>query len=93
MGGSPEERPAAYRDATVEPSSSGQRDAERRRVHLLQGAADTVVAVEQAELAGAANAVLPRVGHFDWIHPGSRAFRTLLEVLLAISSQGAEDSP
>ena len=50
---------------------------------LLQGSADTIVAPTQANIAGALTITLEGAGHFDWVHPGSPAFQTLLSTLSA----------
>ena len=50
---------------------------------LLQGSADTIVSPSQANIAGALTITLEGAGHFDWVHPGSPAFQTLLSTLSA----------
>jgi acetyl esterase/lipase len=50
---------------------------------LLQGSADAIVSPTQANLAGALSIMLEGAGHFDWVHPGSPAFQTLLSTLSA----------
>jgi dipeptidyl aminopeptidase/acylaminoacyl peptidase len=75
MGGDYESNAAAYRQAN--PAN--------RALHpdsiLLHGDADDIVPLQQAELPGAASRLLEGAGHFDWIHPGTRAYRLLLSTL------------
>lgn len=54
-----------------------------RNTFLLQGSADALVAPSQADIAGALAITLEGAGHFDWVHPGSPAFQTLLSTLSA----------
>lgn len=48
---------------------------------LLHGTADELVPVEHADLDGADARLVQGAGHFDWVHPGTDAFRTLTDVL------------
>jgi len=50
-------------------------------VRLLQGDADQIVPVIQSELYEVETQIVPDAGHFDWIHPGSPAFKQLLNIL------------
>jgi acetyl esterase/lipase len=50
---------------------------------LLQGSADSIVAPTQATIPGALAITQEGAGHFDWVHPGSEAFATLLSALSA----------
>ena len=78
MGGRPVDIPDAY--AAASPPA----EAIRIPVTLLQGDADQVVPRDQFDSlqAEAVTRVLePGAGHFDWIHPGTSAFQTLLRVL------------
>lgn len=50
---------------------------------LLQGSADAIVSPSQANIPGALAINLNGAGHFDWVHPGSPAFQTLLSTLSA----------
>ncbi len=52
-----------------------------KSVLLLQGDADRIVPVLQSQLYGVAAEVVSSAGHFDWIHPGTKAFQKLLQVL------------
>lgn len=79
FGGSPEELPQSYREATVT-----VRGLEGRAI-LLQGDADAIVPVAQASVAGVESRRLEGVGHFDWVHPGSHAFDVLLTELEALA--------
>ena len=49
--------------------------------HLLHGTEDSIVPLSQADVAGAQQHQIVGAGHFDWIHPGTKAFSLLLEVL------------
>ena len=82
LGGSLEEYPLIYREASVIP--------ERVSVsaRLLLGTEDPIVGVDQ--LAGFRPEqvrLLPGAGHFDLIHPGTAAFPILLETLAALISK------
>lgn len=48
---------------------------------LLHGELDSIVPIEQSSVKGATVKILSRTNHFDWIHPGSVAFRTVLTLL------------
>ncbi|MBU2099333.1 MAG: alpha/beta fold hydrolase [Gammaproteobacteria bacterium] len=48
---------------------------------LLHGSADDIVPVDQATIEGARTVMVEGAGHFDWVHPGTDAFRTLLTTL------------
>lgn len=50
---------------------------------LLQGSADAIVSPAQANIPGALTITLEGAGHFDWVHPGSPAFQTLLSTISA----------
>jgi len=82
LGGSLEEYPLIYREASVIP--------ERVSVpaRLLLGTEDPIVGVDQ--LAGFRPEqvrLLPGAGHFDLIHPGTAAFPVLLETLATLISK------
>lgn len=51
------------------------------RTILLHGTADAMVPVNHAALEGADTRLVEGAGHFDWVHPGTDAFRTLTRVL------------
>ncbi len=53
------------------------------KFQLLQGSADSIVPVTQAAHKNAETLTLDGAGHFDWIHPGSDAFKQLLRQLEA----------
>jgi acetyl esterase/lipase len=78
MGGTPQERPEAYRDAN--PSAHPA----HANTVLLHGAADTLVPVNQALMVGARTLFVESGGHFDWVHPGTRSFRVLLSTLQSV---------
>lgn len=51
---------------------------------MFAGTKDSIVPASQATHPNAENQILPGVGHFDWIHPGSFAFKKLIKRLEAI---------
>ena len=75
MAGRYEEKPAEYDAAN--PANISLHD----QTILLHGDADNIVPLEQARLPGAATRVIEGAGHFDWIHPGTRAYQVLLTTL------------
>ena len=75
MGGSPDDRQKAFREAQavnfeVSPNTV-----------LFYGDVDEIVPSSQANLPGAASRLYKGAGHFDWIHPGTSAFREMLSIL------------
>jgi acetyl esterase/lipase len=80
MGGMPAERSAEYAAADL-----GNRPL-NVPVHLLHGEADEIVPTPHAGLPGAKSTLQPGAGHFDWIHPDSAAFATLLAALREMST-------
>ena len=75
LGGDYESRPAAYRQANPADQALHANNI------LLHGGADSIVPPQQAELPGAATRLLEGAGHFDWIHPGTKAYRLLQSTL------------
>ena len=75
FGGDYESRPDAYREG-----NPAGRPLHANSV-LLHGDAEVIVPPEQARLQGASTKTLEGAGHFDWIHPGTRAFQLLLSTL------------
>ena len=71
MGAAPEQKPEAYRAATP---------ALRASDTVLMGALDRIVP-PQAALLPPAVKKWPDAGHFDWIHPGTPAWKLWLSVL------------
>lgn len=79
MGGSPEEYPGRYAQAS--PASLGT----SVPTILLHGDADAIVPPGQAAaLDGAEVRMIDGAGHFDLIHPGTPAFQALLEALAGL---------
>ena len=76
MGGSPDDRLAAFGE--VQPANYGVDP----NTILLYGAFDEIVPSSQAILPEARSLRHESAGHFDWIHPGTDAFRMILAVLL-----------
>ncbi|MGX5200497.1 alpha/beta hydrolase family protein [Aliikangiella sp. IMCC44632] len=56
-----------------------------KSTYLLHGTADSIVPINQAELAGTHQVIVEKAGHFDWIHPGSQAFERLKQQLQEIN--------
>ncbi len=86
MGGMPKDLPDAYQAADPkqhEPYAN---------TLLLQGQADVIVPEQQAKLAGAVTIKLASAGHFDWIHPQSKAFAALLAQLKQYKSKETVDN-
>lgn len=79
MAGMPDEKVSDYYLAN--PLNLRLTDNAITQVTLLQGGADTIVPISQARHPNARIVIEPGAGHFDWIHPQSAAFQTLLGVL------------
>lgn len=79
MAGMPDEQPQAYYLAN--PKNFTAMGEKLGYFQLLQGNADTIVPESQAHHKNAETIKLNDVGHFDWIHPGSDAFKQLLSQL------------
>lgn len=75
MGGNVNERAQAYFDAN--PGNHGLHP----NTVLLQGDIDEIVPLSQATLPGARSEISVGAGHFDWSHPSTKAFQSLLELL------------
>lgn len=78
MGGSPDDIPDAY--AAANPTGREI----TIPVTLLQGDADQVVPRDQFDSLQGETVIRllqPGAGHFDWLHPGTPAFQTLLRIL------------
>ncbi len=75
MAGMPHEQPEAYHEANLIYRELPE------NVLLLQGDADSIVPILQADLFQVPNHIVVDAGHFDWIHPGSPAFQKLMQVL------------
>lgn len=75
MGGMPEEVAEAYQQASLHANLLPN------TTILLQGDADKIVPMSQSELNQVKVKLLKEAGHFDWIHPGTTAFDTLLKQL------------
>lgn len=75
MGGTFEEKPAAYHAANPAEQSL------HSNTVLLHGDIDPIVPVDQANVPGATATVVEGAGHFDWIHPGTGSYQVLLSTL------------
>jgi acetyl esterase/lipase len=81
MGGTYEADPAAYHAAN--PVDKSMHD----HTILLQGDIDTIVPPGQSQIAGVTTVLVEGAGHFDWLHPGTPAFRKLLSTLGELSQK------
>jgi acetyl esterase/lipase len=79
MRGMPKEQTLAYYLAS--PSNFSAISDSLASFKLLQGTADAIVPVSQASHKSAVTIKIEGAGHFDWIHPGSDAFKQLIENL------------
>ena len=75
MGGSPAEKPEAFGEA-----QAVNFDVSSNTV-LFYGDVDEIVPSSQSNLPGAVSRLYEGAGHFDWIHPGTGAFREMLSIL------------
>ena len=75
MGGDVSDRAQEYFDAN--PSNHGLHE----NTVLLQGDVDEIVPLSQATLSGARTIITSGANHFDWAHPGTLAYRRLVELL------------
>jgi acetyl esterase/lipase len=81
MQGTADTKPKAYALANPikqEPHSN---------VMLLQGDADNIVPPSQALDSDLPLTMLKQAGHFDWIHPGSNAYKLLIQTIEAMNDQ------
>ncbi|HDZ10065.1 alpha/beta hydrolase [Pseudohongiella sp.] len=81
MGGTPQERPDAYREANPREHLA------HPTTVLLHGSSDILVPVNQGLMVGARTLFVAGGGHFDWVHPGTRSFRVLLSTLQSVLAQ------
>ena len=72
MGGSAVDIPQAYKEANPVAQTL------HSHTLLLQGEADNIVPLVQATVPGVPLVMQADAGHFDWVHPGTPAFQTLL---------------
>ena len=79
MAGMPNQQTSAYYLAAS--SNVEDRGETLGQCQLLQGNADIIVPEAQAHHHNAKTIKLDGVGHFDWIHPVSDAFKQLLKKL------------
>ena len=78
MQGMPNDKPAEYTHAnpSEQPLHSNS--------FILQGGKDVIVPAHNLEQLNRPVVILEGAGHFDWIHPGSNAFKTLVNTLNGI---------
>lgn len=75
MGGTPDEQVDRYRNANPIHRSL------HPTTRLLHGDLDKIVPIEQTNSLQNATQVAKGAGHFDWIHPGTPAFKLFLQSL------------
>jgi len=75
MGGTPKQKPKDYQ--TANPAKQPQHP----NTVLIHGSEDTIVSVDQSEALNAPTKLVEGAGHFDMIHPGTEAYRQLLQEL------------
>ena len=75
MNGTEQAQPKAYKDATPTQMRSSV------PVLLMHGDDDHIVPLHHASHFGERKIVVAKGGHFDWLHPESASFHTLLNVL------------
>lgn len=75
MNGTVQALPEAYKDATPTQTRSDV------PVLLMHGDNDNIVPLHHASHFGERKIVVAKGGHFDWLHPESASFHTLLNVL------------
>jgi len=78
MQGMPSDKPKEYTQANPSEQPLHQQSI------ILQGANDSIVPAYNLEQLNRPVDLLEGVGHFDWIHPGSAAFSTLVKHLNGI---------
>lgn len=79
MNGSLNDKPLAYYFAN--PKNFRFQYHSGNKVTLLHGGMDSIVPLQQAQHQDIKQRVLDEAGHFDWIHPGSQAFKLILDNL------------
>lgn len=88
MGGSAEENPRAYKQASPSLLET------QVPVRLLRGAADGIVGPEQVTSMQRASAMeLPNAGHFDWVHPETQAYHRVLDAVFDVLSVSIQPMP
>ena len=92
MGGTVSEQAEAYKAANpleykdlIDKSSASKLPL--KSAIMMVGTADVIVPQSMAQHPGANFAVIDQAGHFDWIHPGSDAFKQLVAKLTAVASE------
>ena len=92
FGGAPSDVPERY--ASGDPLAAWRGNARSVPVVLIQGTADPIVPMTQAEALARAPAValrtLPDAQHFDLIHPATAAFEVLVEAIESLHDQAEE---
>lgn len=92
MGGTVNEQAQAYKAANpleykdlIDKSLSSK--SPLKSAIMMVGQRDTIVPQSMAQHPSAEFAVIDKAGHFDWIHPGSDAFKQLVAKLTAVGTE------
>lgn len=75
LGGKASEQPGRYQDANP------RQQAMHPTTLLLHGSADTIVPLDQASSSNMTYQIVADAGHFDWIHPHTRAYKQFIASL------------
>ncbi len=81
MAGTPQQWPGRYLLA-----SPAMQPAPAKSL-LLQGSNDSIVPVDQASDSGMPYRLVEEAGHFDWIHPQTKAYTQFLATLMELVAQ------
>ncbi|MDX1678934.1 alpha/beta hydrolase [Arsukibacterium sp.] len=81
LGGTAAEQPLRYQQA------SPQLQPMHPATLLLQGSVDTIVPLAQATASNMPYQVVADAGHFDWIHPHTRAYKQFIASLQELFAQ------
>ncbi|EAQ96382.1 alpha/beta hydrolase family protein [Congregibacter litoralis] len=88
MGGTPETRPGAYAKASPAALSYAV------PVRLLWGSEDAIVGPEQVTaMTRASTLELSGAGHFDWVHPQTRAYERVRDAVFDVLSVSIQPMP
>lgn len=88
MGGTPAEQNQAYDHANpLNVKTLISAPASLKSAVMMLGNSDEIVPRNMAQHPDAEFVVVDQAGHFDWIHPGSDAFKQFVDRLTAVSTK------